>query len=107
MSISPGTVVADRFMDAEHVSAGGMATVYRAVDQLTGQPVALKVLHRGAEHAIERFAREARLLAELRHPGIVSYITHGQTEGGRFYLVMEWLEGEDLSHLVAHSALSV
>src|SRR5262249_14650889 len=43
-----------------------------------------------------RFAREASVLAELSHPGIVRYVAHGVTPAEELYLVMEWLEGEDL-----------
>ena len=75
-----------------------MGTVYRAIDTLTGRPVALKVMggSAGAQDAL-RFAREARLLAELRHPGIVAHVASGQSEDGRPYLAMDWLEGEDLA----------
>ncbi len=77
-----------------------MGTVYRARDLETNCSVALKLLQRGPAtqpHELMRFEREANLLADLRHPGIVSYITHGRMEEGTPYLVMEWLDGEDLS----------
>ena len=48
------------------------------------------------ESSEERFAREARVLADLRHPGIVQYVAHGKTEVGSLYLAMEWLDGADL-----------
>ena len=41
----------------------------------------------------ERFAREARVLADLQHPGIVQYVAHGRSEVGLPYLAMEWLDG--------------
>jgi tetratricopeptide (TPR) repeat protein len=44
----------------------------------------------------ERFAREARVLAELSHPGIVAYVAHGRTDDGRPFLAMEWIDGGDL-----------
>lgn len=75
-----------------------MGTVYRATDRYSGDTVALKLLHAGAggPDEGERFAREAQLLSELRHPGIVSHVAHGQTPDGQRFLAMEWLEGEDL-----------
>ncbi len=75
-----------------------MGSVYQARDTQTGQAVALKLLHvPGATVASRRFAREARVLSELRHPSIVSYVAHGHTDDGQPFLAMEWLEGEDLA----------
>jgi len=83
-----------------------MGAVYRAMDRLTGAAVALKVMacRRGDE---ERFAQEARVLAELNHPTIVRYVTHGETAEGHPYLVMEWLDGEDLATRLVRSRLTV
>jgi serine/threonine protein kinase len=59
-------------------------------------------------HADERrFQREAAILRELRHPGIVAYVAHGRTLSGRLYLAMEWLEGETLSHRLARGCLTL
>ncbi len=73
-----------------------MGIVYRAEDRVTGEPVALKLLH-GRGHD-RRFAHEAHLLSQLAHPAIVRYVAHGVTADARPYLAMEWLEGELLSH---------
>ena len=88
-----------------------MGDVYLAVDLADGAPVALKVLRvrspeRNPDRA-RRFAREVKVLAELRHPGIVSYVAHGQTEEGRPFLAMEWLDGEDLAHRLLRGALTI
>jgi hypothetical protein len=83
-----------------------MGTVYRAVDRSTGATVALKVMTRIGQNA-ERFAREARVLAELSHPAIVRYLAHGTTAEGIPFLAMEWLEGEDLANRLARTGLSV
>ena len=53
-----------------------------------------------------RFLRESRLLAELSHPGIVSYVAHGTTPERTPYLVMEWLEGETLAQRLAREPLA-
>src|SRR5688572_3441691 len=83
-----------------------MGAVYRARDRLTDQPVALKTLL-GDTQTSERFTRESTLLSELRHPGVVRYVTHGITGAGVRYLVMEWLEGTDLgAHLIRTGTLS-
>jgi hypothetical protein len=80
-----------------------MGSVYRAHDPLRGGPVAIKLMHETQQHAadIERFEREAELLSELRHPGIVDYVAHGRTPDGQYYLAMEWLDGVDLAALLS------
>jgi hypothetical protein len=88
------------------IGRGGMGTVYRARDEQTGNVVALKVLRR-SEHreAPERFLREAQVLSELCHPGIVAYLAHGETEIGEAYLAMEWLQGENLTDRLTRGPL--
>jgi serine/threonine protein kinase len=73
-----------------------MGTVYQALDRKTGNLIALKILH--SRNTIEqaRFDQEARVLAELSHPGIVRYFDHGVTPNGSPYIAMEWLDGETL-----------
>ena len=86
-----------------------MGTVYRARDRYSGEPVALKLLHSGGgtSDEAERFLREAQLLAELRHPGIVSHVAHGQTPEGQRFLAMEWLEGQDLGQRLQRGPLTL
>ncbi len=60
--------------------------------------MAVKVLRRTASEAeAARFRREIAVIADLRHPNIVDYVSHGQWPDGRTFLAMEWLEGEDLA----------
>jgi serine/threonine protein kinase len=100
--------IAERFVLKELAGAGGMGTVYRALDTRTDRTVALKLLQTGDDpQAVERFAREAQLLCEVRHPGIVEYLAHGVTGDGRPYLAMEWLDGETLARRLARGALSL
>jgi tetratricopeptide (TPR) repeat protein len=106
--LSPGKLVADRFEIEHRAGKGGMGVVFRARDRQTGQPVALKMLlAESNSQDIERFAREARLLAELHHPGVVTYVAHGRTEHDLFYLALEWLEGEDLGRRLEHQPLTM
>ncbi len=94
-------VIADRFELHGLAGAGGSASVHRATDRRTGQVVALKVLRGEPDgEAIERFALEAKVLAQLSHPAIVRYVSHG-TIGGDVYLAMEWLEGLTLAQSLA------
>ncbi len=106
---APGSLFANRFEIQGAAGSGGMGTVYRAVDRQSGDTVALKLLHtrRGGPDEAERFAREAQLLSELRHPGIVAYVAHGQTEDGQRFLAMEWLSGHDLSERLGRGPLTV
>src|SRR5262249_54804596 len=93
-----GSRVAERFVLESVAGTGGMGTVYRARDEQTGSSVAIKLLQSsGNRDDAERFAREAEILSELHHPGIVTYLAHGETDDGQPYLAMEWLEGEDLA----------
>ncbi|HTJ41039.1 MAG TPA: serine/threonine-protein kinase, partial [Kofleriaceae bacterium] len=87
------------------VGRGGMGTVYRA-RTAAGAPVAIKVLDHAADDALDRFSREVRTLAALRHPAVVAYLDHG-ARAGVHYLVTEWLEGETLADRLARDRLSV
>src|SRR5688572_16998511 len=84
-----------------------MGEVYRALDRESGRLAALKVLRVGDPQSLERFAREEAVLAELRHPCIVSYLTHGRTADGLLYLAMAWLEGEDLGQRLTGASLGL
>src|SRR6185437_4289248 len=105
--VNPGTTVADRFVLVAEAGSGGMGTVYRAVDQLDGASVALKLLRGQEAIDIERFEREAAVLSDLRHPSIVRYVAHGVSRSGERYLAMEWLDGEDLAARLARLRLTV
>jgi len=105
-----GDVFANRFEIDRFAGSGGMGTVYRARDRYTKDTVALKLLSLPPRKAADseesdRFAREAQILSELRHPGIVSYVAHGQTPDGQRFLAMEWLEGHDLAYRLARGPL--
>ncbi|MFY0574379.1 hypothetical protein ACN28S_08505 [Cystobacter fuscus] len=81
-----GWMVADRFVIQDLAGSGGMGFVYRALDQLTGRQVALKLLLVGAStDAAMRFNREAQLLEGLTHPAIVAHVAHGTLAEGPPY----------------------
>jgi eukaryotic-like serine/threonine-protein kinase len=101
----PGELIAGRFELEELVGTGGMSTVFRARDRQLDRRVALKILHeRYAEDPeyLERFRREARAVARLSHPNIVTVIDRGD-DGGRQYIVFEHVEGENLKELVTRT----
>src|ERR1043165_1340774 len=100
-------LLANRFELDRQIRAGGMGEVFRATDRATGACVAVKLLSDRGEHRSARFAREIDVLAELSHPGIVRYISHGIAPSGQLYLVMEWLDGEDLKTRLDRAPLTV
>ncbi len=93
-----GQLVDGRYHITARLARGGMATVYAALDTRLTRTVALKVMHVGlgddAEFA-RKFDREARAAARLSHPNVVSVFDQG-TDGGRPYIVMEYVEGHTL-----------
>lgn len=110
--LKEGQVLAGRFAVESLAGTGGMGAVYRACDLKTKQPVALKILRVQqreplSQADVDRFAREARVLAELRHPAIVGYVDHGIAEESTPYLAMEWVEGHDLAHRLRQSPLQL
>ena len=95
-------VIAGRYELKETVGTGGMSTVYCAFDTLLERNVALKILHEqygGDAEYVERFRREARAVAQLSHPNIVTVIDRGEEDGKQF-IVFELIDGENLKELV-------
>ncbi|MCB9624327.1 MAG: protein kinase [Polyangiales bacterium] len=99
-----GAVFGGRYALESVLGRGGMATVYRARHTLTGQEVAVKVLHErfAEDDALRlRLAREAQAARALAHPNVVDIHDVGETDEGAPYLVMELLEGEPLDRVLA------
>ena len=97
-----GEVLADRYELEELVGTGGMSSVFRAHDRLLDRKVALKILHQqysGDDDYVERFKREARSVAALSHPNVVTVIDRGEHEDRQF-IVFEYVEGENLKRLI-------
>lgn len=97
-----GTCLEGRYELLAILARGGMGVVYEALDRSTGQQVVVKMPRPdesddGSGHA--RFAREAALLRQLRHPNVVQLIGSGEMDGVP-YLVMERLEGQPLAELL-------
>jgi serine/threonine-protein kinase len=98
-----GELIAGRYDLEELVGSGGMSSVYRAHDRLLERTVALKILHEqfGRDDAyVERFRREARAVAQLAHPNIVTVIDRGEQDGRQF-IVFEYVDGMNLKELMA------
>jgi serine/threonine-protein kinase len=100
-----GRTLDDRYRIEERLGVGGVGAVYRATHVTLGRPVAVKLLLEGLDPSFRaRFEREAKALAGLRHPNIVSIVDYGVTEDMP-YLVMELLEGETLSQRINNRTL--
>ena len=104
-----GTIIGGRYRLESIIGRGGMSTVYRARDSVLERAVAVKVMHStvASDSAqLERFRREARLVAQLNHPNVVTVIDageepeHGGEHAGAPYIVFECVEGETLKDLI-------
>ena len=104
-----GTTLDGRFVLEEEAGRGGMAVVFRATDLREQRRVAVKMLHPDTRTSfiLDHFAREAEILATVRHPYIVSYVAHGSTADGAAYLVVEWLDGESLGARLRRGPLTI
>ncbi len=110
-----GTLLGGRYRLDAQIGRGGMSTVYRAFDTVLERPVAIKLMHReiaSDSDQLERFRREARSVARLNHPHIVTVIDAGEEpssesvmgesdgEVGTPFIVLEYVEGETLKALI-------
>jgi serine/threonine protein kinase len=84
---------------------GGMGAVYKGIQKTLGRPVAIKILSTALEESemgfAERFKNEARALGRLSHPGIVGVYDFGSAANGLLYIVMEFVDGTDVSKMLA------
>jgi eukaryotic-like serine/threonine-protein kinase len=99
-----GTTIGDRYRILQRIGMGGMGVVYLCEHLLIGRQVAIKLLH--AQYAsdetfVSRFLNEGRAAGTLGHPNIVACTDMGQASNGSPYLVFDYLEGRELSEIVA------
>jgi eukaryotic-like serine/threonine-protein kinase len=102
MSTLLGTILSGRYRLEQRIGAGGMSTVYCALDETLERRVAIKLLNREVSSdsdELERFRREARAVAQLSHPHVVGVIDAGEDDG-RPYIVFEYVEGETLKERI-------
>jgi serine/threonine-protein kinase len=95
-----GELFLERYEAEREVGQGGMAVVYRGTDRVLHRPVAIKVLHTHLSQKAEaraRFAREARVIAKLRHPNVVEVYDFAGEESERAFIVAEFVEGHTLA----------
>src|SRR5262245_66317215 len=97
-----GRLLDGRYRIEARIARGGMATVYTAIDTRLGRPVAVKVMHTGLGSDVDfasRFVREAQSAARLNHPSVVAVFDQGEDDG-IVYLVMEYVDGDTVRHLI-------
>jgi serine/threonine-protein kinase len=103
---SQDTLLNGRYRLVNQQGSGGMAVIYKATDLALGRTVAVKILRpslTGDPEFLKRFRQEARNVANLSHPNIVTVHDVGQ-DGNTHYIVMEYIDGEDLKRLIRASA---
>jgi serine/threonine protein kinase len=99
-----------KFQLLEELGVGSFGQVFRARDTELDRIVAIKLLRAGrfaTQEDIDRFLREARAVAQLKHAGIVGLFEIGQAEGGAWYLVEEFIQGRTLASRIASERLEV
>lgn len=89
----------------EEIARGGMCVIYKARHRLLKKVVAIKMLdaHYSHAQAMERFAHEARAVSGLDHPNIVTVLDFGRFQTHKMFLVMEFLQGKSLTHVIAEA----
>jgi len=95
--LAAGTLVSDRFELVERIGEGGMGAVWRAKHRVTGGEVAVKTLGVQRDDVRERFIREARIIASLKHRNLIRVHDVLELPDGRPVMIMELLEGETLA----------
>ena len=100
MSLSTGTVLENRYRIDALLGEGGMGAVYRASDQRLRQFVAIKENRMASPASARQFESEALMMARLRHPNLPRVGDHFITPDGAQYLVMDYIEGEDLGQIL-------
>ncbi|HTL41714.1 MAG TPA: protein kinase [Pseudolysinimonas sp.] len=107
----PVPALMGRYRPVSIVGHGGMATVYRAIDESLGREVAIKVFRTGAAADLTRHQEEARVLASLSHHGLVTLLDAGIDDSDPAerhpFLVMELVEGTDLREALVQRRLNV
>ncbi len=101
MALEPGSLLNDRYRIEEVIAKGGMGAIYRAFDVTLNISVAVKENFLTSEQFARQFRREASLLAGMRHPNLPRVTDHFSLEGVGQYLVMDYIDGDDLRQILA------
>jgi serine/threonine protein kinase len=104
MPLNPGTVINNRYRIVSLLGQGGFGAVYRAWDLSLKKPCAVKQNFETSPQAQKQFEREAVILARLNHPNLPRVTDHFSVPGEGQYLVMDYVEGEDLQEVLDRSS---
>ena len=109
--LRPGDLVEGRYVIDQLIGCGGHGAIHRARHLELELPVAIKVVQGGPEGAhpqiLQRFSREAKIAARIRHRNVLSVLDTGRLPDGSPFMVMELIDGEDLERRIAKGALSI
>lgn len=105
MTLERGSILNNRYKINDVLGQGGMAALYRAVDMNLGVEVAVKENLFTTEEYARQFRLEAEILATLRHPNLPRVTDHFVIDGQGQYLVMDYIEGEDLRQRIDRSGV--
>ncbi len=100
--LTPGAMFAGRYQIIEDLGQGGMGHVFKALDTRTGEKIAIKVLRTGLEadgRTLERFGHELTAARRISHRNVCRMFDLGE-DGGRLYITMEFVPGEDLKSIL-------
>src|SRR5438067_553983 len=98
-----GKLIQDRYRVESVLAKGSMGVVYKAIQELIGREVAIKVLHGylvSDDESIKRFHKEAKAASRLNHPNITTLYDYGVLSSGQPYIVMDLLRGQSLAELL-------
>lgn len=99
-NLAAGTILQDRYRIVRRMGKGGMGAVYEAIDARLDATVAIKEAFSRDPRLRRQFEHEARLLAQLHHPALPR-VTDYFGEGDRVFLVMQFIGGDDLAHIIS------
>ncbi|MCA9517491.1 MAG: serine/threonine protein kinase [Myxococcales bacterium] len=101
----PGEIIGHNYIIESELGRGGFGVVFKArhldIDRVVALKVLLATYARKDPSAVDRFRREATIAASLDYPNTVRVFDYGETDDGVFYLIMEFVQGKDLTHVIA------
>src|SRR3569833_3584298 len=104
-----GNVIDGRYEIQQRVGEGGMGVVYKARQMSIDRGIALKMLNQqmqGEQQWVQRFYNEAKACSRLQHPTTIRMFDFGQTQDGRMFMTMEFLDGQSLRDALQRGALA-